>query len=41
MGSEEALERGIIAMKDDPTTKKKKKRYELENNINYRYYLTV
>jgi len=22
MGSEEALERGIIAMKDDPTTKK-------------------
>jgi hypothetical protein len=26
MGSEEALERGIIAMKDDPTTKKKKKK---------------
>jgi hypothetical protein len=26
MGSEEALERGIIAMKDDPTTTKKKKK---------------
>jgi len=26
MGSEEALERGIIAMKDDPTTTTKKKK---------------
>jgi hypothetical protein len=41
MGSEEALERGIIAMKDHPTTTTKKKNYELENNIDYRFYLTA